>query len=108
MFISTTLAGKVIRYDGSTGEPVTCPCSCIDPCPSDLLPEANYVISSLTFPSGLAFAPNGNILVVSGGDVREFAVPAAGPTEQTPFIAAYPADPFAINNISFIPFQPPP
>ena len=106
LFISTTLAGKVIRYDGSTGEPVTCPCSCIDPCPSDLLPEANYVISSLTFPSGLAFAPNGNILVVSGGDVREFAVPAAGPTEQTPFIAADPADPFAINNISFITFKP--
>ena len=106
LFISTTIAGRVIRYGGATGEPETCPCSCIVPCPSDLLPEANYVISSLTFPSGVAFAPNGNMLVVSSGDIREFAVPAAGPTEQTPFFAADPADPFAINIITFITFKP--
>ena len=106
LFISVLIGGKVIRYGGAAGEPETCPCSCVDPCPSDLLPDANYVISSLTFPSGVAFAPNGNILVVSGGDIREFAVPAAGPTEQTPFIAADPADPFAINIISFITFKP--
>ena len=106
LFISTTLAGKVIRYNGSTGEPVTCPCSCIDPCPSDALPDASYVISGLNFPSGVAFAPNGNVLVVSGGDIREFAVPDVGPTEQTPFFAADPADPFAINIISFITFKP--
>ncbi|MCZ6651838.1 MAG: hypothetical protein O7D91_02290 [Planctomycetota bacterium] len=106
LFISTTIAGRVIRYGGATGEPQTCPCSCIVPCPSDLLPDANYVISSLTFPSGVAFAPNGNMLVTSGGDIREFAVPPAGPTEQTPFFAADPADPFAINIISFITFKP--
>ncbi len=106
LFISTTIAGKVIRYDGATGEPVTCPCACFDPCPSDLLPEANYVISSLSFPSGIAFAPNGNMLVTSGGDIREFAVPRTGSAEQTPFFAADPADPFAINIISFITFKP--
>ena len=106
LFISNTIAGNVIRYGGATGEPQTCPCACFDPCISDLLPEANYVISGLTFPSGVAFAPNGNMLVTSGGDIREFAVPAAGPTEQTPFFAADPADPFAINIISFITFKP--
>jgi hypothetical protein len=106
LFASTLIAGQVIRYDGSTGEPVTCPCSCIDPCPSEALPDANYVISGLTFPSGLAFAPNGDLLVVDGGDISRFAVPDAGPTEQTPFIAADAADPFAINNISFITFKP--
>ena len=106
LFVSTTLAGKVIRYRGTTGEPETCPCACFDPCPSDLLPDANYVISSLSFPSGVAFAPNGNMLVTSGGDIRAFAVSAAGPTEQTPFFAADPTDPFAINIVSFITFKP--
>ena len=106
LFISVLIGGQVIRYSGATGEPETCPCSCIDPCPNDLLPEAIYVIGGLTFPSGVAFAPNGNVLVVSGGDIREFAVPDAGPTEQTPFFAADPADPFAINIISYITFKP--
>ncbi len=102
LFVSTTIAGEVIRYDGATGEPVTCPCLCFDPCPpgGDLLPDAGYVISDLIFPSGVAFAPDGDLLVVEGGDISRFAIPAAGPTEQTPFFAADPADPFAINIIS--------
>ncbi len=106
LFIATTIAGKVIRYDGATGEPEVCPCSCFDPCPSDLLPDGSYVISGLTFPSGVAFAPDGDLLVVDGGDISRFAIPAAGPTEQTPFIAADSADPFDINNISYMTFKP--
>ncbi len=41
-----------------------------------------------------------------GGNISRFAVPAAGPTEHTPFIAADPADPFAINKISYITVKP--
>ncbi len=62
-----------------------------------------HVLKNMGHP---AFAPDGDLLAVDGGDISRFAVPAAGPTEQTPFFAADPADPFDINIVSFITFKP--
>ena len=44
------------------------------------------------------------MLIVSGGTVRQFEVPAAGPIELDTFIPA--DDAFEINNISFLAIKP--
>ena len=105
LFISVLISGQVKRYDGVTGDPAGCPCLCRDPCPDDALPAGSYEIDGLTFPAGLAFAANGDLLVVAGGSVRAFALPTTGPAEQAPFLPADP-DQFEIDTISFITFKP--
>ena len=105
LFISVLIPGQVKRYDGVTGDPAGCPCLCQVPCLNTSLPEGSYKIDGLTFPAGLAFAANGDLLVVAGGSVRAFALPTTGPSELTPFV---PADPeqFEIGTISYIAFKP--
>ena len=105
LFISVAVSGQVKRYDGVTGDPAGCPCLCLDPCPDDAFPAGSYEIAGLTFPAGLAFAANGDLLVAADGSVRAFALPATGPAEQAPFVPADP-DQFEIGTISFIAFKP--
>ena len=105
LFISVAISGQVKRYDGVTGDPVGCPCLCLDPCPDDAFPAGSYEIGGLSFPAGLAFAANGDLLVVAGGSVRAFALPATGPAEQAPFVPADPGQ-FEFGTISSITFKP--
>lgn len=105
LFISVAVSGQVKRYDSVTGDPAGCPCLCLDPCPDDAFPAGSYEIGGLAFPAGLAFATNGDLLVVAGGSVRAFALPTTGPAEQAPFVSADP-DQFEIGTISFIAFKP--
>ena len=68
------------------------------------MPDADYDISGLTFPTGLTFDPAGDLLIISGGDVRRFSVPAAGPVELDAFITD--TAEFDINNVAYITFKP--
>lgn len=106
LYLSGALNARVRRYDGETGIPATCPCLCFNPCPDpSITTEDTYQIGNSEglsgFPAGLAFAPNGDLLVVSNGSVLEFAVPAAGPGDATTFAA----DP-RISSLAFITFKP--
>ena len=69
-----------------------------------MLPAGAYNITGLNFPSGLALGPQDNLLVVSGGTVRQFEVPIAGPMELDAFIPT--DDAFEINTIAYLAIKP--
>ncbi len=106
LFVAVPFPPLVRRYDGSSGMPADCPCLCFNPCPGDTEAVGPYEIEFLlsNFPSGLAWGPQDNLLIVSDGTVRQFEVPAAGPMEVDVFIPT--DDAFEINSIAYLAIKP--
>jgi WD40 repeat protein len=108
LYVSAPLDVAVTRYDSQTGDPTTCPCLCVNPCPDPSITlEEEYRIGSAEglsgFPAGVAFGPDGNLLVAGNSRVFEFAVPAAGPLDGTTFAADERIGPFAFITIKPLP-----
>ncbi len=103
LFVSDALEGTIARYDGHSGEPVACPCLCLDPCPSDQLPDGPYLVDleSLPGPSGLAFSHRGTLLVANQNSIVELDMLSAVPANLGPLVLDN-----RIGTIAFIAVKP--